>query len=213
MGLSQLLEQIMKKIVLAGFVCVLYFTYLPISATSTLSSGLSTSFTDPADSLQPVSNDQLPAHFIVDSLINCAKNYLGVPYRSGGRSGKGFDCSGFTSYVFSRFGFDIPRTSYEQASAGKAVNMAEMQKGDLIFFKGRNNRSKSIGHVGIVISAKGEKIKFIHASVNHGISIETIESTYYRPRFVKSVRLVDSILPVPEICSSIGFNTSLGNIK
>ncbi len=153
------------------------------------------------DSLSQESTFELPAHLLLDSLISRAKNYLGVPYRSGGISSKGFDCSGFTSHVFSSFGFSLPRTSYGQATVGKNVTVNEMQKGDLIFFKGRNIRSKTIGHVGIVISNKGEPVKFIHASVNNGISIETIDSKYYRPRFVKSVRLVDSVLPIPEICS------------
>ena len=137
---------------------------------------------------------------LLENLVSYAKNYLGVPYRSGGRSGKGFDCSGFTSYVFSQFGFSLPRTSYAQAVAGKAVNTDEIRKGDLIFFKGRNAKSRAVGHVGIVISDKGEKIRFIHASVNRGISIETIDSKYYKPRFVKSVRLVDTVLPAPENC-------------
>ncbi|MCU0354430.1 MAG: C40 family peptidase [Cytophagales bacterium] len=142
-----------------------------------------------------------PAVFLLDNLVTYAKNYLGVPYRSGGRSEKGFDCSGFTSYVFSQFGFSLPRTSYGQAVAGKAVNTDEIRKGDLIFFKGRNAKSRVVGHVGIVISDKGEKIRFIHASVNRGISIETIDSKYYKPRFVKSVRLLDTSLPAPENCA------------
>lgn len=191
----------MKKILLTtGILVICCILCFQSSAKSTPQFSISTP-TGPADSLTEESTFEIPARFLLDSLISHAKNYLGVPYRIGGRSSKGFDCSGFTSYVFSSFGFTLPRTSYGQATVGKLVDMDEMQKGDLIFFKGRNSRSKSIGHVGIVISNKGEKIKFIHASVNNGISIETIESKYYRPRFVKSVRLVDSALPIPEICS------------
>lgn len=202
----------MRKVLLTtGFLlisCVFLFT---ASAKSTYRSDFFTSLRGPADSLAQKSLTELPPHLILDSLISCAKNYLGVPYRSGGYSSKGFDCSGFTSFVFSHFGFRLPRTSYGQATVGKTVTANEVQKGDLIFFKGRNSRSKSIGHVGIVISDKGEKIKFIHASVNNGISIETIDSKYYRPRFVKSVRLVDSLLPLPEICTPAGISAILGD--
>jgi cell wall-associated NlpC family hydrolase len=125
-----------------------------------------------------------------DSLIHFATQYLGVPYRSGGTSARGFDCSGFTSHVFSKFGYTIPHSSAGQSLAGQPVNKDEVQKGDLIFFKGSNARSKNVGHVGIVISEKGEKIRFIHASINNGISIETIDSAYYRARYVKTIRLV-----------------------
>ncbi|MDJ1503245.1 C40 family peptidase [Xanthocytophaga agilis] len=183
-----------KLLLISG---LLFLSCLVCSSTTAAAifTNSSYAYLGPADSTKQ--DDESP--LVLDSLISYAKNYLGVPYRSGGHSAKGFDCSGFTSHVFSRFGFSLPRTSYGQATVGKKVETAEMQKGDLIFFKGRNRKSKVIGHVGIVISAKGEKIQFIHASVNNGISIETIDSKYYNPRFVKSIRLIDSELPIPAI--------------
>jgi len=59
----------------------------------------------------------------------------------------------------------------------------------LILFKGRNRRSKNIGHVGIVISEKGEPVKFIHSSVSDGVRIDKLDAEYYKNRFVKTVRL------------------------
>lgn len=135
---------------------------------------------------------QTPPPPLLDSLIRYAKHHLGIRYRAGGSSAKGFDCSGFTSHVFSRFGFRIPNSSAAQATVGEPVEKGDVQKGDLIFFKGRNRRSRYVGHVGIVISEKGEKTRFIHASCSQGISINTIDSSYYRTRLLKVKRLIDS---------------------
>jgi cell wall-associated NlpC family hydrolase len=126
-----------------------------------------------------------------DELISFAKKFMGVPYRYAGYSPYGFDCSGFTSYVYARFGKTLSRSAIVQALEGKTIPIAEARKGDLIFFKGRNWRSSAVGHVGLVISNPGEKLTFIHASCNLGISIETIYSPYYQPRFIKICRIVE----------------------
>ncbi len=154
----------------------------------------------PSDSLRTSPPDpETASPPLLDSLIRYAKHHLGIRYRSGGRSATGFDCSGFTSHVFSRFGFEIPRSSAAQATVGEPVRMGEMQKGDLIFFKGRNRHSRYVGHVGIVISEKGEKTRFIHASCSQGISIATTDSLYYKTRLLKVKRLIEN--PLPEPCT------------
>jgi cell wall-associated NlpC family hydrolase len=131
--------------------------------------------------------------FIADSMINFGKKYIGLNYRRGGTTNRGYDCSGFTMVVFRKFGIKLPHTSAGQALFGLEVKSKNIQKGDLIFFKGRSRRGKRIGHVGIVISEKGEAVKFIHSSVSDGVRVDWLASDYYRKRFVKVMRVANWI--------------------
>lgn len=124
-----------------------------------------------------------------DSLISYAFSYFGNRYRRGGTGAKGFDCSGFTMVVYKQFGIKLPHTSAGQGLVGVYVAKQNIQKGDLILFKGANRRSKRIGHVGIVISNKGEDVKFIHSSTSHGVRVDVMNAAYYKSRYVKTVRL------------------------
>jgi len=125
----------------------------------------------------------------IDSLINYAYTFLGDRYRRGGTGVKGFDCSGFTLTVFKKFGIKLPHTSAGQGLVGYEVNLKNIMKGDLILFRGRNRRSRRIGHVGIVISEKGQPVRFIHSSTSEGVRIDRLDYDYYKKRYVKSVRL------------------------
>ena len=71
-----------------------------------------------------------------NAIVEIASRYVGVPYVSGGTTPDGFDCSGFTSYVFAQVGIDLPRTSAEQKGAGTVVSRADAQAGDLIWSPG-----------------------------------------------------------------------------
>lgn len=130
----------------------------------------------------------------IDSLIMFAEQYLGNRYRRGGTSTTGFDCSGFTMTVFKHLGIKLPHTSAGQGLVGVNVSQQNIQKGDLILFRGGNRRSARIGHVGIVISEKGEPVKFIHSSTSSGVRVDNLASPYYRLRYVKSVRISDLYL-------------------
>ena len=92
-------------------------------------------------------------------IVSYAKKYLGSRYVYGGSTPKGFDCSGFTSYVYKHFGYSLSRTSSGQASNGRAVSKSNLQAGDIVCFA-RSSGSKKIGHVGIYIGGG----KFIHAA-------------------------------------------------
>ena len=92
-------------------------------------------------------------------IVKYAKKYLGSKYVYGGSSPSGFDCSGFTSYVYKHFGYSLSRTSSGQASNGKSVSKSNLQQGDIVCFA-RSSGSKKIGHVGIYIGGG----KFIHAA-------------------------------------------------
>ncbi|MBM3161062.1 MAG: C40 family peptidase [Bacteroidetes bacterium] len=123
------------------------------------------------------------------ALINYAKNFLGVPYRYGGTTPSGFDCSGFINYVFRNFGFSLVRTSYGLAELGQTVAISEIQPGDLMFFKGSNVRSSSIGHVALVVEVANGDIRFIH-SAGSSVRIDSFrKSRYYIQRYVKTKRL------------------------
>jgi cell wall-associated NlpC family hydrolase len=125
----------------------------------------------------------------IDNIINYAKKFMGTPYRYAGMTPSGFDCSGFINYVMGNFGISLSRTSYNMAEYGKTVKLADLKAGDLMFFKGSNVRSTSVGHVGLVVEVNPGEIKFIH-SANSGVQITTFnKSKYYVPRFIKATRL------------------------
>lgn len=128
-----------------------------------------------------------------DSMIHYGKKYLGLHYRRGGTSNRGYDCSGYTMTVFAKFGIRLPHTSAGQALIGIEVNSKNIQKGDLIFFKGRSRRGKRIGHVGIVVSERGQPVRFIHSSVRDGVREDWLLSDYYKKRFVKVMRVTNWI--------------------
>jgi len=123
-----------------------------------------------------------------DKIVNIAKKYLGTPYKWGSiNPDKGFDCSGFVYKVMTEAAIEVPRVSRSYASFGKAVTKVEAEKGDVIIFTGSDYSKKTIGHVGIIISDKGEEIEFIHASSaksRSGVVISTLNSLNYKKRFV-----------------------------
>lgn len=137
---------------------------------------------------------------IRDSIIQYAHKYMGTPYRRGHSSPKAFDCSGFTSYVYRHFGYNLSRTACDQIkNVSKIVEKTELKPGDLVFFKGRNAKQNRIGHVGMVVEADGTgNFKFIHASVKYGVTITDGGKDYYRTRFVAAGRVVPDRLKPPE---------------
>ncbi|MCX6185570.1 MAG: C40 family peptidase [Bacteroidetes bacterium] len=124
-----------------------------------------------------------------DSILNYAFSFLGKRYKRGGIGKKGFDCSGYTMVVFSKFGLKLPHTSAGQGLIGIEVPKNNAKKGDLILFKGRRS-NKRIGHVGIIISNKGEPIKFVHSSTSEGVRIDALDGDYYRKRYVRIKRIL-----------------------
>lgn len=126
----------------------------------------------------------------VESLIEFAERHLHIPYRSGGASRKGFDCSGFVRYIFSNWGFSLPHSSAAQADKGEEIDIAEARPGDLIFFKGSNSRSTRVGHVGIITEVTPDYVRFIHSAFKGGIRYDLLQSQYYRNRFLAIRRIL-----------------------
>jgi LysM repeat protein len=127
-----------------------------------------------------------------DSVINYGKLYLNAPYRYGSPGSESFDCSGFTSFVYRNFGYDLKRSSADQAEQFPRVEKSQLQKGDLVFFEGRRH-NKRVGHVGMVVASRDNgEFDFIHASTNHGVIISNSEEPYYLKRYVKAGRVIGS---------------------
>jgi len=124
-----------------------------------------------------------------DAIISYAKTFLGVPYRYGGSTPSGFDCSGFINYIFGNFGFSLVRSSFGLADLGETIALSNIQPGDLLFFKGSNINSSTVGHVALVVEVAPNTLKFIH-SANGGVRIENfVTSKYYTQRYIKAKRL------------------------
>lgn len=126
----------------------------------------------------------------IDSLINYSRKFIGTPYRYGGKTEKGFDCSGFVYHVYKQFGIILPPSSRTQVEVGSPVAIDSVRKGDLLFFKGRNIKSTQIGHVAIVIDVSDTNdVQMIH-STRHGLKAEWLsQEEYYKKRYITSRRL------------------------
>lgn len=110
--------------------------------------------------------------------------YMGTPYDYGGNSLSGIDCSGYTMNVYKNsIGRELPHSSQKQFGMGKSVSASDLKFGDLVFF---NTTGESASHVGIYI---GDDL-FAHASVTLGVTISSLESTYYKTRYEGARRLI-----------------------
>ena len=165
---------------------------------------------------EPADSVVLSAHQVADLIIDEAYKHLGTPYRYGARGPKAFDCSGFTSYVYRKFGYTLSHSSKDQANDGRAVEgtYADLQKGDILIFGARGNR-KTVGHVGIFIemSADGTDLTFIHAA-RGGVMVSHIKEEYYANRFLAARRILpdfDIELPEPED-NTVDFEATYGNV-
>jgi peptidoglycan endopeptidase LytE len=115
-------------------------------------------------------------------LVKVAMGFLGAPYRLGGFSMKGLDCSGLVKKIYQAFNIDLPRTAFEQSRVGLRVARSKLIEGDLLFF----NTRRTLGHVGIYIGND----QFVHASSRkRGVRIDNLNTPYYNKRFVRAVRL------------------------
>jgi len=115
-------------------------------------------------------------------LVRVVKTFLGVPYKLGGSTLRGIDCSALVKKIYEIFNIQLPRTTREQFSVGKKVEKEQLEEGDLVFFRRRGNSS----HVGIYIGDN----QFIHASSsNREVKIDYLDAPYYSKRFLRGVRV------------------------
>lgn len=126
---------------------------------------------------------------LINDLLKEAQKHIGKRYVHGSKGPNTFDCSGYSSYVYRQFGYNISPASRVQYSEGVPVDRDDLRKGDLVFFTSRSS-GKNVGHVGIVMDhdkATG-KVRFIHASIK-GVKISEIEG-YYKQRYVGARRII-----------------------
>lgn len=126
---------------------------------------------------------------IIKNLIEKATDNIGVPYKAGGTTRNGFDCSGLVFTTFESENINLPRPSYDQAKIGKIIKFDEAKKGDLIFFK--TNKSNRINHVGLITEVNSNEIKFVHSSTSKGVIISSTKELYYHDSFVQINRIIE----------------------
>ncbi|UHA73401.1 C40 family peptidase [Paenibacillus sp. 481] len=120
--------------------------------------------------------DEMKIEHAVDEVV-------GTPYKWGGTTVDGFDCSGFILHIFNQYDVDLPRTSKLQAEEGEHVEQEDLQPGDLVFF---NTDGKGISHAGIFIGDG----QFAHSSSNKGVRISKLSENYYEKRYVTARRVI-----------------------
>ncbi len=119
---------------------------------------------------------------VVESLYAQLEKWQGVPYRLGGLSKNGIDCSGFVYLTYKdHFGIELPRTTGQQAKSGRPVDATVLQAGDLVFFK----TGILAKHVGIYV----ENGKFLHVSTSKGVMLSKLSDPYWSSHYWKTVRV------------------------
>jgi cell wall-associated NlpC family hydrolase len=124
----------------------------------------------------------------IKTVVQTAYSFKGTPYRYGGTTKSGIDCSALMQNSFSKAGIKIPRTAKEQSKFGKKVGWGNIKKGDIVFFKFKSKKEKWY-HSGLITSVEGSKISFIHASTSKGVVISDLNADYYKKN-VKAFRRV-----------------------
>jgi len=127
-------------------------------------------------------------HAKAEKIVRNAKQFLNTPYKYGGVTKRGMDCSGLVYTAFQKENIKLPRVSKEMAKLGKNILLKRVKKGDLVFFA--TGKTRRISHVGLVTNHKNGQVFFIHSSTKRGVIISSMNERYYRNTFVKARRVL-----------------------
>jgi cell wall-associated NlpC family hydrolase len=126
---------------------------------------------------------------LAETVIENAEDYNGVRYKFGGTSRKGMDCSGLIYVSFKKENILLPRISRDMAKKGQLVQLRQVEKGDLLFFKTGKSK-KEINHVGLVTRSNKGRIEFIHATTSRGVITSSLKENYWNDAFVEARRIL-----------------------
>ncbi len=123
----------------------------------------------------------------IETVIESARSFTGTPYKWGGTTRSGMDCSGLLCNAFSSIDYTLPRTSRAQSEVGEKVKKDDIRPGDLVFFATGRSRRK-VSHVGLVTTVKKGEVWFIHSSSSLGVIESKLSTNYYAKRFLMARR-------------------------
>lgn len=118
------------------------------------------------------------------TLGEAANSWIGVPYRYGGVSRQGVDCSALAAHLLEEFGVRLPRSVNQQRAVGREIPFNSIEAGDLVFFRIESPR---VNHVGVALDHK----RFVHASRSRGVAVDLLENDYFRKRVVQTRRVLN----------------------
>lgn len=124
-----------------------------------------------------------------DNIIDTALEFSGVRYKYGGTTKKGMDCSGLLYVAFGENNVKLPRVSYHMAEEGRRIDLRDVTKGDLLFFR-TTKGAKRINHVGMVVTVERGEVKFIHSSTSRGVIVSSLREGYWNGAFVRATRVL-----------------------
>ncbi|MFK7922398.1 MAG: C40 family peptidase [Bacteroidia bacterium] len=124
----------------------------------------------------------------VQKVVNKAQSYIGTPYKYGGATKRGMDCSGLVCTSYQAINKDLPRTAAQLSESGTKIRRNDLRPGDLVFFNAKGKGPK-INHVGLVVSVRGKDVRFIHSTTSRGVREDLLNEGYWSTRFRKAVRV------------------------
>ncbi len=116
-------------------------------------------------------------------ITDYAKGFINTPYRYGGTTRQGMDCSGLIYQSFLQYGKTLPRTTKDLSTYGQKIKLKRVRVGDLLFFKTSKKLFGGINHVGLVVKSNGRDIQFIHSTSSRGVIITSLNEQYWSDVF------------------------------